>query len=34
MTWVCTVCDYETDDDEKPAECPVCGVGEESFEEK
>ena len=32
MAWICIVCDYETD--ELPDECPVCGAGKESFEEK
>jgi rubrerythrin len=34
MTWVCTVCGYEAEADEKPTECPVCGAGPEAFEEK
>ena len=34
MMWVCVVCDYEEESDEKPVECPVCGAGEEAFEEK
>ena len=34
MKWICTICDYETESDEKPTECPVCGAGEEAFEEK
>ncbi|MDR1068616.1 MAG: rubredoxin [Clostridiales Family XIII bacterium] len=34
MVWVCNVCGYETEADEKPTECPVCGAGEEAFEEK
>lgn len=34
MAWICNVCGYETEEAEKPAECPVCGVGEEEFEEK
>jgi len=34
MTWVCTVCGYEIESDEKPEECPICGAGAEVFEEK
>ena len=34
MLYVCTICDYEIESDEKPQECPVCGAGEEAFEEK
>lgn len=34
MVWVCTVCGYEMESDERPAECPICGAGPEAFEEK
>lgn len=34
MIWVCTVCGYEVEADVAPEECPVCGAGSESFEEK
>ncbi len=34
MTWVCIICGYEVESDVKPVECPVCGAGEEAFEEK
>jgi rubrerythrin len=34
MAWVCNICGYEEDSVEKPTECPVCGAGEEAFEEK
>ena len=30
--WRCTVCDEMFDFDKKPANCPVCGVGQELFE--
>ncbi len=30
--WRCTVCDEMFDYDKKPANCPVCGVGQELFE--
>lgn len=30
--WRCTVCDELFDYNEKPATCPVCGVGQELFE--
>jgi rubrerythrin len=30
--WVCTVCGWETEADEVPSECPVCGAGSEAFE--
>jgi len=30
--WRCKVCDYIHEDEEPPAECPVCGVGPEEFE--
>ena len=33
MAWVCSVCGYEDDGPEIPEECPVCGAGEEAFEE-
>lgn len=29
----CTVCGYIHTGDTPPEECPVCGVGPESFEE-
>ena len=32
--WVCTVCGYEYEGETAPEECPVCGVGAESFEKK
>ena len=31
--WVCTVCGYVYEGDAAPAECPVCHVGAEKFEE-
>ncbi len=31
--WRCTVCDYVHRGETPPAECPVCGVGPEMFEE-
>jgi rubrerythrin len=35
MTWVCNVCGYETDLDERPTEpCPVCGADPKAYEEK
>ena len=34
MVWICVVCDYEEESVDKPTECPVCGAGEEAFEEK
>jgi Rubrerythrin len=34
MTWVCTICGWESEDETKPEVCPVCGAGEEAFEEK
>ncbi|MDR0854069.1 MAG: rubredoxin [Clostridiales Family XIII bacterium] len=34
MSWVCDVCGWETEQDEKPEECPVCGAGEDAIEEK
>ena len=34
MIWICNICAYEVESDEKPQECPVCGEGEEAFEEK
>ena len=32
--WRCTVCGYEYEGDELPADyvCPVCGVGPDKFE--
>jgi len=32
MAWVCIICGYETED-AMPEECPVCGAGEDAFEE-
>ncbi len=29
--WECTVCGYIHEGDTPPDECPVCGVGPESF---
>ena len=34
MIFVCNICDYEIESDVKPKECPICGAGEEAFEEK
>lgn len=34
MTWVCNVCDWETEADEAPEECPICGADKSAFEEK
>jgi rubrerythrin len=35
MTWICNVCGYEVESDEKPTEpCPVCGADAKAFEEK
>ena len=34
MMWVCNICGWETESETKPTECPVCGAGEEAFEEK
>jgi len=34
MIWVCKVCDYEIESDERPTECPICGEGPDAFEEK
>ena len=31
--WVCTVCGYVYEGDAAPAECPVCHVGADQFEE-
>ena len=31
--WVCTVCGYVYEGDAAPAECPVCHVGADMFEE-
>ena len=31
--WVCTVCGYIHEGETAPAECPVCKVGAEKFEE-
>ena len=31
--WVCKVCGYVHEGDEPPAECPVCHVGADQFEE-
>ena len=31
--WVCTVCGYIYEGENPPAECPVCKVGAEKFEE-
>ena len=31
--WVCTVCGYIHEGETAPAECPVCKVGPEKFEE-
>jgi len=33
MAWICNVCGYETDESTKPVDCPVCGAGEDAFEE-
>jgi rubrerythrin len=33
MKWVCDVCGYEVEQDEKPEECPVCGVDSSHFSE-
>jgi len=33
MTWVCKVCGYEVESDERPTECPICGEGADAFEE-
>jgi rubrerythrin len=30
--WRCTVCDWETEADEPPEECPVCGADKSAFE--
>ena len=32
MAWICNICGYECD--VIPDECPLCGAGEEAFEEK
>ena len=35
MSWLCVICGYEDEKSStKPDECPICGAGEESFEEK
>jgi rubrerythrin len=35
MTWVCNVCGYEVEADERPEDdCPVCGAAPDAFEEK
>ena len=31
--WVCQVCGYIYEGENAPAECPVCHVGAEKFEE-
>ncbi|WP_442952191.1 rubredoxin-like domain-containing protein, partial [Peptacetobacter sp.] len=31
--WVCTVCGYIHEGETAPAECPVCKVGADKFEE-
>ena len=31
--WVCQVCGYIYEGETAPAECPVCHVGAEKFEE-
>ncbi|MDR0886558.1 MAG: rubredoxin [Clostridiales Family XIII bacterium] len=31
--WVCNICGWTTEADEKPTDCPVCGAGEEAIEE-
>jgi rubredoxin len=33
MQWVCNVCGYVHDDDERPASCPVCGTLGAKFSE-
>lgn len=30
--WRCTVCDWETEADEPPETCPVCGADKSAFE--
>ena len=33
MTWICKICGYEDESGLKPEECPICGEGEDAFEE-
>lgn len=30
--WVCTICGYECEGDTPEVPCPVCGAGEEAYE--
>jgi rubrerythrin len=32
--WICNICAYEEEGPDRPIECPVCGAGEDAFEEK
>ena len=33
MQWVCDICGYLHDDEERPASCPVCGTMGTKFSE-
>lgn len=33
MEWLCEICGYIHEDEEPPAECPVCGAPRSKFSE-
>lgn len=33
MHWVCQICGYVHDEEERPEICPVCGAPKDRFEE-
>lgn len=34
MHWVCEICGYVHDEDERPLSCPVCGAPKNRFVER
>lgn len=34
MEWVCQICGYLHEDDERPSMCPVCGAPQKKFVER
>lgn len=33
MQWVCEICGYVHDDEDRPGSCPVCGGSSDKFKE-